>query len=174
MLSVQAVGWHSSANGAGHRKTPTRKPWDCHHSCLRCLASVMAESSWCAPLLRDTCQAWRQRGQPLSESGLCPACPASCLRMACFVVNPGNKECLFTPEKLFKNKWITQRRILEGTYLGHFYKNGERCSFSLSHLGCHDPSHLKSGFFPVFFMTRLLSFSNSCLCFNNIKDGSRG
>lgn len=144
---MQAVGWHGTANGAGHRKAPARKPWDCHHSWLRCLAAVMAESSWCAPLLRDTCQAWRQRGQLQSEPGLCPACPASCLRMIWFGFVPGNKECLFSPENLFKNKWITERRILEGTVQDTCVEMESSVIFVLSHSDCHDPSPPESVFF---------------------------
>lgn len=60
VLAVQAVGWHGTAGNTEPSKDPTRKPWGCHHSCLKCLALVMAKSGRCAPLLREICHPWRQ------------------------------------------------------------------------------------------------------------------
>lgn len=52
-----------------------------------------------------------------------------------------------------------------------FVKIKSNALFVLGHLDCHDLPHLKV-YFSVFFMTRLLSFSNSCSCFNSVKDGA--
>lgn len=60
-----------------------------------------------------------------------------------------------------------------GHCMGHFCKNGEQCRLCTQSFRLPWPFPPGKCIFPVFFMTWLLSFSNVCLCFNNIKDGSR-